>query len=78
MGDEALTPTAEELIDEIAGAFREHNEPPPNSFTLSDFMELTGDKSQTTAYRYLQRLVDKGELVKVLVKKANYYYRKGT
>jgi hypothetical protein len=73
---DALTPTAEELIDEIAGAFQEHNQVPPDSFTLSDFMALTSARSETTAYRYLERLIDQGKICKVRIGKVNYYYKR--
>ena len=75
MENDTLTPSAEELIDEIAGAFQEHNQPPKDSFTLADFMALTNAQSEVTAYRYLEGLVLKGKLRKVKVGKANYYSR---
>ena len=70
-----LTPTAEELIDEIGAAFVEHNQPPENSFTLADFVALKNATSETTAYRYLERLVISGQLEKVRIGPKNYYYR---
>ena len=76
MGDDplGLTPTAEELINEIGAAFV--TSPPPDSFTLSDFIALKGG-SETTAYRYLERLVMQGKLGKMMVGKKNYYHRIG-
>ena len=74
MENDALTPTAQDLIDEIGAAFVSRTEPPPNSFTLSDFIALKGGK-ETTAYRYLEKLVDRGDLGKAQVGKKNYYYR---
>ena len=77
MENDALTPTAQDLIDEIGAAFVEHNEPPPNSFTLYDFMELTNARSRTSAERYLTDLVKIGKLDKVRIGKKNYYYKPG-
>lgn len=77
MAKDALTPTAEELIDELAGAFKEATEPPENSFTLNDFIALTGARSDVTAFRYLERLVMSGELKKVKIGRWNYYYKEG-
>ncbi len=75
MENDTLTPTAEELIDEIGAAFVEHNDPPPNSFTLADFVALKNARSQTTAYRYLEDLVKMGKLKKTKVGKSNYYHK---
>lgn len=77
MENNTLTPTAQDLIDEIGGAFVDHQCPPADSFTLSDFIALKNATSETTAYRYLERLVLAGKLCKVKIGRANYYYRIG-
>jgi len=75
METDALTPSAEELIDEIGAAFQKQTQPPKDSFTLADFKALTDASSETTAYRYLERLVLTGRLHKVKIGKVNYYSR---
>jgi hypothetical protein len=41
METDALTPSAEELIDEIGAAFQKQTQPPKDSFTLADFKALS-------------------------------------
>mgnify|MGYP001041983032 CR=1 FL=1 len=77
MENDTLTPTAQDLIDEISVAFIEKRRPPVDSFTLTDFMELNGVNGETTALRYLDNLVISGKLSKVKIGNRNYYYRKG-
>ena len=60
MENDALTPTAQDLIDEIGAAFVSRTEPPPNSFTLADFIALKGGKAQDDKVRLIEKQAANG------------------
>jgi Fic family protein len=76
METDFVDPTAEELLNEIAGVFLDsHPQKPENSFTLRELMNRT-NSSEMTALRFLDDLISSGKLNKIRIGKKNYYYPK--
>ena len=75
MGDKSITPTSDELLEEIADIYEQEMARPVNSFTFREFIDAHPDTTVDKARAFLRKLLETNKIQVKKIGGINYYYR---